>query len=66
MSPWMVVGGLLLVHVMLVILIRLRQQFDQHKGHNDRDFHCRYWWGDRGGYDLSRETCPTCNPKEGR
>jgi hypothetical protein len=28
--------------------------------HNDRDYECRYWWGDRGGYDLHREVCTVC------
>lgn len=34
------------------------------RGHNDRDCGCRYWWGDRRGYDIRAERCPICNPKE--
>ena len=30
--------------------------------HNDRDYECRYWWGDRGGYLFAAERCPLCNP----
>lgn len=30
--------------------------------HNDRDYFCRYWWGDRGGYKLSEERCLICHP----
>jgi hypothetical protein len=38
--------------------------FPDKSGHNDKDFQCKYWWGDRGGYDLNRERCTICNPKE--
>lgn len=34
----------------------------ERKLHNDRDYGCRYWWGDRGGYDLANERCLICNP----
>lgn len=34
------------------------------KLHNDRDYECRYWWGDRGGYLLSQEKCPICRACE--
>jgi len=30
--------------------------------HNDRDYECKFWWGDRGGYDLHSQRCPICNP----
>lgn len=30
--------------------------------HNDRDYDCYYWWGDRGGYDLASQRCIVCNP----
>jgi hypothetical protein len=31
--------------------------------HNDRDFECRYWWGDRGGYNFRQMRCLICNPE---
>ena len=33
-------------------------------GHNDRDYHCRYWWGDRSGSAVGvvNERCLICNP----
>lgn len=31
--------------------------------HDDRDYDCRYWWGDRGGYDLNAVRCLICNPR---
>lgn len=40
-------------------LRRLRER----RLHNDRDFACIYWWGDRGGYDLRAERCLICNPR---
>lgn len=30
--------------------------------HDDRDYACRYWWGDRGGYSLLSVRCGICNP----
>lgn len=32
--------------------------------HNDQDPACRYWWGDRSGYDLRTQRCRVCNPTE--
>ena len=32
----------------------------QKRLHNDLDFDCRYWWGDRQGSLQAR--CPVCNP----
>jgi hypothetical protein len=34
--------------------------------HNDRDYDCRYWWGDRSGsaVGVMNERCNICNPKE--
>jgi len=37
---------------------------DRRRDHNDRDYNCRYWWGDRGGYDLRSQRCLICNPEE--
>jgi hypothetical protein len=33
-------------------------------GHNDRDYNCRYWWGDRNGsaVGVMNERCLVCNP----
>ena len=31
--------------------------------HDDRDLECRYWWGDRSGYDIHGVKCPICNPE---
>jgi hypothetical protein len=33
-------------------------------GHNDRDYACHFWWGDRSGsaVGVSNERCPVCNP----
>lgn len=42
-------------------LARRRERQD----HNDRDVNCKYWWGDRGGYDLRAEVCPICSPRRG-
>lgn len=33
--------------------------------HNDRDYECKHWWGDRGGYAHNKERCNICNPKKG-
>lgn len=30
------------------------------RAHNDRDFECVYWWGDRGGYSSAAEKCAIC------
>jgi hypothetical protein len=36
----------------------------KHKsGHNDRDYYCKFWWGDRGGYNYQLERCYICRPK---
>lgn len=34
----------------------------ERRKHNDRDFFCRYWWGDRSGslVGLDKETCTIC------
>lgn len=34
--------------------------------HNDRDYECKYWWGDRGGYDYRHQYCPICRTQPGR
>lgn len=44
----------------LVSTVETRQE---RAGHNDRDYNCVYWWGDRGGYNHLAERCLTCNPK---
>lgn len=33
--------------------------------HNDRDYACRFWWGDRNGsaVGVANERCPICNPR---
>jgi hypothetical protein len=41
---------------------KARQRRAERRLHNDRDYACHYWWGDRGGYDLRAERCPICNP----
>ena len=38
----------------------------ERRRHDDRDYACRYWWGDRGGYDLSSVRCAVCNPERER
>lgn len=37
-------------------------------GHNDRDYACRYWWGDRSGsaVGVMNERCRICNPEGGK
>jgi hypothetical protein len=30
--------------------------------HNDRDYQCIEWWGDRSGYDIRWERCLICHP----
>lgn len=34
--------------------------------HNDRDYACRYWWGDRNGsaVGVMNERCLVCRPGE--
>lgn len=34
------------------------------RDHNDRDYECRYWWGDRNGsaVGVANERCLICNP----
>lgn len=34
----------------------------ERRSHNDRDYECKYWWGDRGGYVMALEKCRICNP----
>ena len=43
--------------------LRDRLERRERRGHNDRDYLCKYWWGDRGGYDLAAERCSICNPR---
>lgn len=45
----------------LWLLRVMHTQRVRRKDHNDRDFKCRYWWGDRGGYLLTGERCAICN-----
>jgi hypothetical protein len=33
------------------------------EGHDDRDYACRFWYGDREGSPNAR--CPVCNAKDG-
>lgn len=40
-----------------------RRTRPRRRDHNDRDYACEYWWGDRGGYELAAERCPICNPR---
>jgi hypothetical protein len=37
----------------------------ERRAHNDRDYACRYWWGDRNGsaVGVMNERCLVCNPK---
>ena len=37
---------------------------DDKRGHNDRDYRCKFWYGDRSGsrVGVTLERCPVCNP----
>lgn len=62
-------GCAIAVLVTLKVIDRVRRRADRRlaKGwlnkaaHNDRDFRCQYWTGDRsGGIGLDREICKVC------
>lgn len=41
---------------------KLRQEKEERQMHNDRDFDCKFWWGDRSGSTVGvmNEKCEVC------
>lgn len=65
--------GPLVIYLMILFIVltvafagarRRSGQADARAGHDDRDYACKYWYGDRGGYDIHAVRCPICNPEE--
>lgn len=51
-----------LIGAFAALVVRPARQ--ERAAHNDRDYACRFWWGDRGGsaVGIDRERCKICNP----
>lgn len=59
-----IVGALLLLlAVAMALVIAGAGVTERHarEGHNDLDYACRYWWGDRQGSLTAH--CSICNPE---
>lgn len=44
-------------------LAKRRERRAERALHNEQDFHCKYWTGDRAGYDLDAK-CTYCRSEE--
>lgn len=53
-----------LVCTVALIVIQAIRAHRERAGHNDRDFGCQFWWGDRSGsaFGVTRERCGICRP----
>lgn len=58
----LVIIAVVLLVVTVVVLATIGGARSDKAGHDDRDFACIHWWGDRQGSSTAR--CPICNPTQ--
>lgn len=55
--PLVIIGVGIVVGSIVMMVLHERA----HRGHNDADYHCKFWWGDR--QESINAQCLICNPR---